>query len=147
MVWIDTRSVAVYVENQIQESRHLQVRADVAGTLASQPPTQVQDSGSDSQLDTTMLKNQGKVYRIDSYTIHWAVESDAGLQGIGLQVSGEVQSANQCIPKKGSITLSCSHLLEPPNYQPSGPGFVSATVTAMDCAGQAASCSTQVARP
>jgi hypothetical protein len=147
MVWIDTHSVAVFVENSIQESRHLRVRADVAGTLAAQPPTQVQDSASDSELDTSTVKDQGKVYRIDSYTVHWRVEAESGVQEVQLKIDGEVQCVNNCVPKDNSLTLSCSHLLLGPQYVPAGPGFVSASVKVTDCAGQAADCTVRVSRP
>lgn len=145
-LWTDVETCVVAVENRETTTRHLQVRADAANTAAAQPQVLVQDAASDSVLDTTVTKDQGKVYRTDKYTIHWQAKGECGPLEVRLRVDGEITYDGRCLPDRGHITRSVAYLLEPPDYQPPGPGYVRVEGTVVDCAGETGSCVDEASR-
>lgn len=149
LVWVDTRTSCIFVENKIIEGRHLGVRSDVGQTFTgTTPPASMQSGHSDSQVDTSTTKNQGKVYRTDIYTINWRVEAQCKPLAVQLTLDGEIKfTTDKCLPAEGQVTLSRAYMLEPPAYAPPGQGFLSATIEATDCAHQALSRTAQVPRP
>lgn len=148
MVWIDARTECCFIENKIDMKRRLQVRADANASLKRPggPETNADGSGG-SQLDEGTLKDQGKIYRTDLYTIHWRAEGQCQPLRAQLQVGGEVDYVANCIPNSGEVTLSRTYMLEPPNYAASVPGSVTATLTVEDCAHKTAKCENTVQRP
>ena len=115
MVWIDSRTSCCFIENQIDMKRRLQVRADAAASV--QPPggpaVNAEGAGG-SQLDEGTYKDQGKVYRTDTYTIHWKAEGECRPLSVELHVSGEIGYDADCLPEKGEVTISRTYMLEPP---------------------------------
>ena len=148
MVWVDAEMTCCFIENQIDMKRRLQVRADAAAVV--QPPggpaVDAEGDGG-SQIDEGTFKDQGKVYRTDVYTIHWRSEGQCRPLAVGLFVDGEVNYQALCIPEEGKVRLSRTYMLEPPDYQPPGPGQVTATLKVRDCARADASCSNSAQRP
>lgn len=147
LLWIDTRTTAIFVENRIEESRHFEVRADVANSINQPQPDVASDGAANSEMDQTIIKNQGKVYRSDSYTIHWKGLGECQPVQVTLSVSGETSYSAHCLPEEGEVTLSHVYLLEPPDYRPPGPGFVTATLEVVDCSQQTGLCENTVQRP
>ena len=145
-VWTDVETKAITVENRETTTRHLQVRADAANTAAAQPQVLVQDAAADSELETVISKDQGKVYRIDEYTVHWQAEGQCRPLAVSLSVDGEVAYEGRCLPESGRITLSRAYMLEPPDYLPPGPGLVRSEARVRDCAGLSSSCTDEVHR-
>jgi len=148
MVWIDTRSECCFVENKIDMKRRLQARADANASLRPPggPDTNADGSGG-SQLDEGTMKDQGKVYRTDVYTIHWKAEGLCRPLQVRLLVDGAREWQGNCLPEEGKVTLSRSYLMEPPTYAPQGPATLAATLFVQDCAKQTARCRNQVDRP
>ena len=143
-VWVETRTAATFVENKIDMKRRLQVRADANASVRPPVGPDVNADGSGgSQLDEGTLKDQGKVYRTDAYTVHWQVEGDGPLQ-ISLRLSGAVAYDAGWLPVAGNLTVSRNYLLEPPAYDPGGDAFLTAYVEAVNCRGQKA-CHTHTA--
>jgi hypothetical protein len=148
MLWMDTLSSQIFVENSLQKRSRLDVRAAVAQSIPPPPPQgMVQQGASDSELDVSIMKEQGKVYRTDRYTVHWRAQGQCRPLWVRLKVTGEVQYTAECLPEEGQVTLSRSYMLEPPAYAPPGPGSVQATLDVTDCAGQSASCDNEALRP
>jgi hypothetical protein len=140
-VWIETRSVATFVENKIDMKRSLRVRADA--NAAIQPPGGPgvnADGSGGSQLDEGTMKDQGKVYRVDEYIVHWKAEGEGSLR-VRLGVTGAVQYSADWLPAEGAITMSRTFLLEPPDYALSAPSAVTARLDVGNCARQSASIS------
>jgi hypothetical protein len=138
-VWIETRSTATFVENKIDMRRRLQVRADANASI--QPPGGPgvdADGSGGSELDEGTFKDQGKVYRIDEYTIHWKVQGNGDLQ-VSLEISGSVQYTADWLPLEGAITVCSPRVLLPHDY--ANPSQITATVSAQDCMKQSATCS------
>ena len=148
MVWIDTRTSCCFIENQIDMKRRLQVRADAAASV--QPPAgpavDAEGAGG-SQLDEGTFKGQGKVYRTDTYTVHWRAEGQCRPLSVQLRVNGEIDYVADCLPEEGEVTLSQSYMLEPPDYLPQGSGQVAATLSVADCARTRAVCQNVALRP
>jgi hypothetical protein len=82
--------------------------------------------------DVEVRKNQGKVYRTDTYTVHWLAEGEGKLHTT-LNVTGAVSYEADWLPRSGEIRLSKTYLLEPPAYDPGGPSDVIATLRVADC--------------
>ncbi len=125
------------------------VNADSMGATRSQDDTN-SDSGTEfSDLltrDTEIHKDQGKVYRIDSYTVHWQAEGQGPLH-ISLKVGGVLAYAADWLPATGNVRLSKTYLLEPPAYDPGGVAELNALLTIRDCCNQAVSQGNSVPRP
>jgi hypothetical protein len=137
-VWIETHTTATFVENKIDMKRRLQVRADANASI--QPPGGPgvdADGSGGSELDEGTFKDQGKVYRVDEYTVHWKVQGHGDLQ-VSLEISGAVRYSANWLPCEGSIAVCAPRVLLPPNY--SNPSQITATVRARDCMKQSASC-------
>lgn len=71
-VWMDTTSTSVFVENSITETRHLDVQRHLDTHANADANDTSSDSGTDIDdhiiKDVELRRNQGKVYRTDTYT-------------------------------------------------------------------------------
>ena len=75
LVWIETNTTNIFVENKIDVKRNLQVRSDAAATINDLTKKDIAgDGGAGSHLEETELKAQGKIYRTDTYTINPATQ-------------------------------------------------------------------------
>lgn len=148
MVWIDAESQQIFVENSMQQRTRLDVRAAIAqATTTSPSPGMVQHGTGDSELEDTVLKSQGKVYRTDRYTVHWRAEGQCRPLEVRLSVGGAVAYRAECLPEEGRVVLSRSYLMEPPGYDPDGADYLRADVEVRDCSGLSISCWNQIPRP
>ncbi len=148
MVWIDTRTSCCFIENQIDMKRQLLARADaVASVQPPAGPSVNAESGGGTQFDETTFKDQGKVYRTDTYIIHWKADGQCWPLSVQLHVDGEVDYAADCLPEEGEVTLSHAYMLEPPDYLPQGSGKVTATLNVADCTRMRAVCQNVAPRP
>lgn len=148
MLWIDARTECCFIENKIDMQRRLQARADAAAAVRPPggPDTNAQ-SGGGSQLDEGTMKDQGKIYRTDVYTVHWKADGPCQPLLVRLSVRGDVQYQADCLPDRGEVTLSNTYLLEPPNYAPPGNGNVTAFLSVDDCAHAHGECENTAYRP
>lgn len=126
-----------------------QVNAD---SLAAGKETADSDSDSKSTLEesvkksVTVRRDQAKVYRKDSYIVHWQAEGEGKLH-VSLQVSGVIVYAADWLPKSGSVRLSKDYMLHPPTYDPGGPASVTALLQVVDCNNLSVAQSNTVPRP
>jgi len=135
-IWMERRTEAIYVENEIDMKRRLMARADANTSIRppSGPDTNADGSGG-SQIDEGTFKKQGKIYRTDLITIHWCAEGKGDLR---VQISasgGNINYHGDWMPNSGSVTLPSSDLLEPPYYGSTTFGNVEATIDVEDCCG------------
>jgi hypothetical protein len=128
-VRIETKSKAIYVENKTDYKKRLMSRADanvVQGVSA--------DGSGGAQVDEGTLKDQGKIYRTDAYTVHWEAEGDGDLE-VTLVLSRALTYVAEWLPSKGKITVTKNHLLLPPTYALPAEARLVATLTVRDCCG------------
>jgi hypothetical protein len=144
-IWIETRSVAEFVENKIDMKRRLMVRADANASVRPPAGPDVNADGSGgSQLDEGTMKDQGKVYRTDTYIVHWSTEGHGDLE-----VSIDVPAlgwAGTWLEKSGQVELARSFILEPP-YTAPPPDSVTARILVRDCCGYRVEHSQTARRP
>lgn len=147
MLWIDARTHSIFVENKIDVKRRLQVRADANASIRPPAgPDSDADGSGGSELEEGTLKEQGKVYRTDYYTIHWRAEGQCQPLLVALRVGGAKDYFAGSISPSGSVTLSATYMMEPP-YVPQGPDFLEAELLVRDCARLEARASNRVPRP
>jgi hypothetical protein len=96
--------------------------------------------------DVEVRKNQGKVYRTDTYTVHWVATGEGRLH-VSLRVAGVVPYSADWLPREGQVHLSKTYLLEPPAYDPGGPAVMTATLQVGDCRSTIVTQSNSVPRP
>ncbi|HTQ15602.1 MAG TPA: hypothetical protein VMH86_17160 [Rhizomicrobium sp.] len=146
-IWLETKTTATFVENKIDMKRILKARADASAAV--QPPggpgVDAEGAGG-SELDEGTYKNQGKVYRVDEYIVHWKAEGCGPLR-VAMRVTGAAGYAADWLPDEGHVTVSAAYMLEPPDYAASGPGDVLATLMVTDCSKQSVTCSNGARRP
>ncbi len=148
MLWIDTRTECCFVENKIDMRRSLQTRSDAAAAVRPPGgPDESAQSGAGTRFDEGTMKDQGKLYRTDVYTVHWLADGRCQPLAVRLWIRGEVQYEADCLPLAGEVTLSRSYLLEPPAYAPQGPGEVVARLSVEDCAHMHGECENVAQRP
>jgi hypothetical protein len=82
--------------------------------------------------DVSVRREQAKVYRKDTYTVHWQAEGEGQLH-VSLLVNGVIAYAADWLPKSGSVRLSKDYMLHPPIYDPGGPNSLTAMVQVTDC--------------
>ena len=147
MVWIDSRVECCFVENQLEMKRRFTVRSDSNASLnpPGGPATNADGSG-DSQIDEGTLKEQGKVYRTDIYTVHWKAEGDCRPLEVTLDVSGARTWYGSCLPLEGEVTMSKSYMMKPPEYTPQGENYLKAVLRVKSCH-DSAECENMVDRP
>jgi hypothetical protein len=111
------------------------VSADSMGAARSADNT-ASDSGTavddEVKKDVTVEKDQGKVYRTDTYTVHWQAEGEGDLK-VSLQVTGIVSFSADWLPRSGSIRRSINYILHGPAYDPGGGMEVLATLVVESC--------------
>lgn len=148
LVWIDSRTSSIFVDNKIDMKRRLQVRADANASIRPPggPDTNADGSGG-SQLDEGTLKEQGKIYRTDIYTIHWKAEGQCRPLRVMLSLEGAITNSIDCLPEEGELTQSVTYILEPPHYIPPGSDSLTATLNVQDCTKQVSKCQNMVKRP
>lgn len=145
-VWIETRTEAIYVENKTEMQRRLQVRADANTTIRPPAgPDANADGSGGSQIDEGTLKEQGKIYRVDTYVVHWSAEGAGDLE-VALSVLA-LGWRGTWLGRSDSVSLAKAYLLTPPDYQPPSPDSVEATITVRDCFGHVVTHSQSAMRP
>lgn len=135
-IWIDSRSHCCPVENEIDMKRRLLANATGAAAvrLPGGPEVDAEGSGG-TQLDEGTFKKQGKVYRIDEYTVHWKADGQCRPLDVALRVNGDVSYQARHLPECGEVVLSHAYILEPPNYDSPTKTGINATLIVADCSG------------
>ncbi len=148
-IWMDARTIStVAIENKISQQRVFKVRTEAnASHLAPGAPDTSADGSGGSQLDEGVFKDQGKIYRTDSYTVHWKAEGQCRPLRVGIQLFGAVTYGADWLPEEGEVTISHNYLMEPPNYSLDGAAEVIATITVQDCANNLVRCQNRIGRP
>ena len=115
--------------------RRLLARADANASVRAPGGPEVDAEGAGgSQLDEGTFKKQGKVYRIDEYTVHWEACGQCLPLDVALTVGGDVDYRAQHLPERGEVVLSHAYILEPPNYDAPTKVGINATLAVSDCA-------------
>ncbi|MEX2283981.1 MAG: hypothetical protein WEE89_15960 [Gemmatimonadota bacterium] len=117
--------------------RRLLARADANAAIRAPGGPEVDAEGAGgSQLDEGTMKPQGKVYRVDEYTIHWQAIGQCRPLSVSLVVNGDRNYIANGVPETGQVALSVAYMLEPDNdYDPTGKVGITAVLTVIDCAG------------
>jgi hypothetical protein len=147
-IWIDSRSHCCFIENEIDMSRRLLARADANASVRPPGGPEVDAEGAGgSQLDEGTFKKQGKVYRIDEYTIHWEAVGQCRPLDVNLRVGGDLAYQARHLPERGDVVLSHAYILEPPNYDAPTKVGINATLVVSDCAGNRVENGNVIPRP
>lgn len=147
-IWIDSRSHCCFIENEIDMRRRLLARADANASVRAPGGPEVDAEGAGgSQLDEGTFKKQGKVYRIDEYTVHWEAEGHCQPLEVNLRVSGDISYQARRLPQRGQVVLSHAYILEPPNYDAPTKVGINATLLVADCAGNRVQNGNAIPRP
>jgi hypothetical protein len=125
------------------------VKANSFGASRSTDNTSSDSSTSfDDQIKKEELvkKDQGKVYRTDSYTVHWEAHGHGELH-ISLDLDGIIRYSADWLPRSGYVKLSKNYMLEPPNYDPGGQTELNVHAKVTDCMKRTVEQSNGVPRP